>query len=458
MLSAVECLALFQRLRRDSLPATAPERTIKGVKAQSVQAFVSLFLADILAAVGGHYKVLSEQVLHPLTGRPDHVIVRVRDTFVDISNVLVLFEDKRTVGVLEDINSPSVKLGSLEAIGYAISRTEHVSHLFPTASEWTSFAVFTNGLSVRIFRITLTKDGTASVLATPLLPLFCDVAAPAAAPAGFEALVRLLSATPEQLQDTVLPPNTLQCTLAGRPLQLGERLGVGGFTNVYACNYDGQAAVVKSAELNIRTPLERAGLAAEGSVLRTLNAARCPCVPLLLAEGDRTDGNVVPFLLIAPRGVLHGDVRPSNVVVLSGSAMLVDWGASLALDGATLSHKQGVMLFAASPVALAFDVDQAATWTADASVDLEPVAYLYAAVALGSQLGCSPLWNYGQPVRRGGPLPPLALLSPSSASVAGMCAARANWLQQHRAELGEGVFDFLRRVQAGETPYDFTFV
>ena len=191
-------------------------------------------------------------------------------------------------------------------------------------------------------------------------------------------------------------------------------------------------------------------------------------MPLCSFASDATDARELAAAVAADvlralrgahaEGILHGDVRPSNLVMVNGSAMLVDWGASLALDDSTRSHKQGVLSFAASAVALAFDGGQAATWTADASVDLEPVAYLYAAVALGSQLGCAPLWNYGQPVRRGGSLPPLALLSPSSASVAGMCVARANWLQQHRAELGEGVFDFLRRVQAGETPYDFSFV
>jgi hypothetical protein len=108
------------------------------------------------------------------------------------------------------------------------------------------------------------------------------------------------------------------------------------------------------------------------------------------------------------------------------------------------------LAFASRMVARSFD-DAAAPWFADASVDLESVAYLYAAVALGSHMGCTPLWNYAPPARRGGPMPTLDLVQgPRSAAQA--CDARARWLEEHRAQLGEGVFDFLRRLRSGETP------
>ena len=495
VLPAEGCLGLFLRLERDTLPASAPERTIAGVEKQSVQAFVALLLSDMLSALGDQYKVLSEKVPPPLTGRPDHVIVRSRDAFVDLANTLVLVEDKaREEGVAETVVVDNVGRGTLDAVGYAITRAEYLWKLFPQADGVrTAFSVFTNGLSVRIFRVTITCEGlkkTGRVLATPLLPLFSSGAARAAAPAGFEALARLLAATPEQLQDAALPPSTLRCVLAGVQLQLGERLGVGGFSNVYACEFEGQPAVAKCAFINERTPLARANLLDEADTLRLLNDAHCPAVPRLLAQGDPVN-DAVPFLVIAPRGEplcmfattaadpralaadvahrvllalrgahaagrLHGDVRPSNVVMEDGKALLVDWGVSLSLNkGAMRKGPIGTLAFASQAVSCSFD-DRAAPWFADASVDLESVAYLYAAVALASDEGCTPLWNYAPPARRGGPMPPLDLLQgPRSAAVA--CAARARWLEEHRTELGEGVFDFLRRVGSGETPYDASF-
>ena len=146
----------------------------------------------------------------------------------------------------------------------------------------------TNGRSVRVFRVSMEvcADGVVepSVFATPLLPLFGG--ATGDVPAGFAALVRLLSASPAQLCELATPPFDVCLTVAGAPLQLEERIGTGGFSNVYATHFQGQAAVVKCAHVGGRTPIARASLAHEAKILRALNAARCPGVPQLLAECD----------------------------------------------------------------------------------------------------------------------------------------------------------------------------
>jgi hypothetical protein len=49
--------------------------------------------------------------------------------------------------------------------------------------------------------------------------------------------------------------------------------------------------------------------------------------------------------------------------------------------------------------------------------------------------------------------PPL----PPPGGPADMVAARRAFLHDHKAQLGAPLFEFLRRVRAGEMPYDFEF-
>ena len=258
--------------------------------------------------------------------------------------------------------------------------------------------------------------------------------------------------------------------------------------------------------------LARAGLAREATVLRALNAASCPAVPQLLAADDvsaastptlpgakaaRAQPRAVSFLVLAPRGAplctlaaatssdeerlvlarrvvvdvlralggahaagfVHGDVRPSNVVLdtaAGGGARLVDWGAARGL-GESGASRWGTLPFVADKVALCFTVEldeevEPATWTAEPATDLEAVAYLFAAVVLCGEAACAPGWH--DPLRATRRLsPPL----PPAATPADMVAARHQFLDDHAAQLGEPLFEFLRRVRAGETPYDFEF-
>jgi hypothetical protein len=409
---AARLAELFRRLDRPTLPSTAPERTLQsGGGEVSVQAFVALLLSDIISFVGSELKVLSERVVSPLSARPDHVVVRERDASAELSNSLIVFEDTppEANDAAKSTSSEKVRQGTLDAVGYVISRVEHLRNTFPSADTWTAFAVFTNGRSVRVFRVWMetSADGvvTTGVLATPLLPLSGGAAGEV--PEGFAALVRLLSASPAQLCELAIPPWDVCMRVAGAPLQLEERLGTGGFTNVYAASFEGVAAVVKCAHVGGRTPLARAGLAREASILRALNAARCPGVPQFLAEGDlsaspappgtkaaRALPSAVPFLVLAPRGAplcalaaatrsdeerlalahrvaadvlralrgahaagfVHGDVRPSNVVLDAaggGGAQLVDWGAARRL-GERGNSRWGTMPFVADQVAMCF--------------------------------------------------------------------------------------------------------
>ena len=118
---------LFQRLKRPLLPPTAPERPPpKG--GNSVQGFVTLLLSDIAKLVNSQLKVLSERAVYPLSARPDHLLVRLRDAFSELSNALVLVEDKMREAddADESVRSKLVREGTLDAVGYAISRVEHL--------------------------------------------------------------------------------------------------------------------------------------------------------------------------------------------------------------------------------------------------------------------------------------------------------------------------------------------
>ena len=175
---------------------------------------------------------------------------------------------------------------------------------------------------------------------------------------------------------------------------------------------------------------------------------------------------VVAGVLRALRGAhaarfVHGDVRPSNVVLDAGGGggvRLVDWGAARQI-GERGDSRWGTLPFVADKVALCFtpvelgNQAEPAAWTAEPATDLEAVAYLFAAVALCGQAACAPAWY--DPLRATPRLPPPLL--PPPATPEDMVAARRQFLDDHAAQLGEPLFEFLRRVRAGETPYDFEF-
>ena len=120
-----------------------------------------LLLGRLLDALGNRqYKFVSEKALSPLTVRPDHILVHSNDCFVELHSALVLFEDKIIdEGEDETLESQYVKQGSHQVIKYAIARAAGVlKNVYPDEeSDWTAYAVFTNGQSVRIFRASISR-------------------------------------------------------------------------------------------------------------------------------------------------------------------------------------------------------------------------------------------------------------------------------------------------------------
>ena len=471
------------------LPLLALERPSPSAKEKTVQAFVARVLKRLLDALGaGQYKVVSEKAVLAQPGRPDHVVLRAREASPQVASSLVLVEDKRRDAGGETESSPLVRQGTLDAVQYAVTRVLLLRDMFPGAPAqdgWTAFCVFTNGSSVRVLRVAYAAAGGWRVHSTPLLPLFDQGTVPGSdgVPAGLAALARLLSASPQQLGDLALPPAGLTCVVDGAQVALGDRLGLGGTSDVYACEFAGQPAVVKHARI-ASGARRRPNLGEEAAVLRALEARGCRNVPRVLAAPKRA----MEFLVLSPRGVpllvaaracrtlrerrelasraasdvlvalkdahtagvAHCDVRPDNVVVdANGTAVLVDWDAAARL-GALVDGPRGTLAFAAAVALPAFEPTGLHSWTAAPAVDLEPVALLYAAVADGD-------WD-GVYARQ--PWLPLHVREAgisAQAHAQTLLDARDAWLGGIGRRVGKRVREFLSRVRAGEEIYAFQF-
>ena len=133
----------------------------------------------------------------------------------------------------------------------------------------------------------------------------------------------------------------------------------------------------------------------------------------------------------------------------------MDWGAARQI-GESRDSPWGNLPFVADEVARCFTPiepgEKPFTWTATPATDLEAVVYLFAAVTLCGQAACAPGWY--DPMRVIPRLPPPLPPPPGPID---MVETRAQFLEQHAQQLGAPLFDFLRRVRAGEAPYDFAF-
>ena len=153
---------------------------------------------------------------------------------------------------------------------------------------------------------------------------------PGPPPAGFEALVRILNALPEQLNECALPLTRLEISspvFHGR-LELGLRLGCGGSSDVYACSIpvtDGIPGPAAAAAVRHVVKVARCATShmnklykAEATSLEELATAPPDAVPRLLCSGSREQperahaqlGNDFsvswPLLLLSPAGMpLH---------------------------------------------------------------------------------------------------------------------------------------------------------
>ena len=273
---------------------------------------------------------------------------------------------------------------------------------------------------------------------------------PTTPPAGFAALVRVLRMPPALLNACTLPLERITVSappLMSGELQLGVRLGCGGSSDAYACTLpNGDAAVIKVARAATRRT--NAMFDTEARSLQALGAAAHGAVPQLLGAGSRellaraqvlpSDGCVLPWqlLVLAPvgaplgsalvthlahhpaapddaraarrafgdvvihgvlrglqaahaAGIIHCDVRPSNVVFLAkprpaGAALLVDYGLSRAVGKCAAGV--GVRVYAADCVF------SQSTCAARAGLDLVAAAYTWLSVAYGDA-ACRAPWR-----------------------------------------------------------------
>ena len=126
-------------------------------------------------------------------------------------------------------------------------------------------------------------------------------------------------------------------------------------------------------------------------------------VPLIRAVCCEDDGGRERLAGIAVRGALralrvaharnlvHGGVRPSNIVVVGGAehGCLVDWGLSLPTPAQPVRGERGLAEFMADDALAAWAEGE--EWAPSPAHDLAAVAYTYIAVCARKE--CSPPWR-----------------------------------------------------------------
>ena len=242
-------------------------------------------------------------------------------------------------------------------------------------------------------------------------------------PSGLVALARLLLAPSAQLcgvRDTLRS----SIVLDGRNwvLPLEERIGSGGFCDVYSATLEGVRVAVKvgrTAKVSLeeevacmtalggRGPLPRlVGRSFDAATRRTTALVLSPLgTPLTEVRKACTSPHqcadlawrVARGVLAALRtahaaGWLHCDVRPSNVVLVEEEVVLVDWGLSVKRDGTVRMGVCGVEAFVADDV-LESCAQPMRHWSPSVEHDLVAVGYTYAAL-WGGDAECLPPWAH----------------------------------------------------------------
>ena len=253
---------------------------------------------------------------------------------------------------------------------------------------------------------------------------------------GVELLALVLHASPQHLSGCAmaLPTHvTLPADSDGSqlPLELGRRLGVGGFCDVFEMAGSNPPAVVKLLRRHASPSNAARALAQLRQEAEALRATQsCNHLPQLL----RCSFGDTPYLLLSPEGVplmqllclietaelkiaavemaarhvlqalhcahergfLHNDLRTCNVVGVTppaGSAaaatrfLLVDWGLSQRIGA---SMNVGVVGYTPCACNAALTSAGRNTWVATRATDVECTAYLCATALEGSPSGRPP--------------------------------------------------------------------
>jgi hypothetical protein len=388
--------------------------------------------------------------------KPDFVVTHERDAQPSVIGALLLGEVKLPDD-LETAVAQACNMGRrrmLRLFREADRRGDDLHSI-------TVLVVATDGYDLRFLRIRSGAPPAGSSYEnavpclchmTPALPLLLRTSdgaeVPDVCPSGFAALVRVLSAGPAALCCFGQPLSSVHAALPAssaadgavtwpQHLQLAQRLGSGGFSDVYSFATSQELPRSAAAGAVLKLPRwtsekQQLHFEREACVLRLLAEAAVSGVPRLLCEGVRLSPARMPWplLVLAPVGcsladtlrerqklqatasaarleqrafadavlaqvqatlraahgadVIHCDVRPQNCVIApDGTACLLDWGLSCA--SSTNIHKVGVPQYTVSAVYTS------STYTATARLDLAAAALLWACVAHGD--ACAAPWS-----------------------------------------------------------------
>lgn len=465
---------LLESLR--SIPPVPPGAPEKGTTTTSrpapgsVHEFVDGYLHVLFPTLGVDDLRLAYVVGKHDSAEPAHkpfipniTVLHRRDAAVTCLTSL-LYVEVVTVGTLQH--------GVVLAQRYTAARSRNCLMARPlvrTAASH-SFAVATDGVDMVIQRLDITATLGSIALLSTRSPSFPILSAEAVA-----VWARLLRATPSQLGSTDAGPlEVMTMESHGISLALGDRLAQGGYCDVYRATIAGGEAAVKvrrdppdpdldmveeshvmetvhleAAEQGVQAHVPEVVSCSFGAlVMRPLGAATVSHLRAYMVGGAEP----VPYARMVARGalralgashaagIMHGDVRTSNLVVVpamgdgasralpapadSLSAVLADWNAAVRF-GKSVFGMLGVPAFAPDAVLQGECVSCAA-------LDLESVAYVYLAI-----VAC----------RSGdAAVPPWYVDSPAKALV-----ARQEWIAAAEAERMAALvpgLDFLRDVKA----------